>query len=56
MINSAIRLFVLVALAIAAIAIMFFVLHIVLRLAVLGAIALVVIWLVRNWNRGSGEN
>lgn len=55
MINSAFRLFILVILAIAAIAIFFFVLHIVFRLLILGAIALVVIWIARNWKRGNGE-
>jgi predicted membrane-bound mannosyltransferase len=53
MLSGAIRLFVLVVLALAAISVAFFVLHLVLRLAILAAIVIAAVVIIRGWNRGS---
>lgn len=50
MLSNAIRLFVLVVLAIAAIVVAFFVLSLVIRLAVLAAIVIAAVVLIRNWS------
>ena len=55
MLSNAIRLFVLVVLAIAAIVVAFFVLSVVIRLAVLAAIVIAAVVLIRGWsNRSRG--
>lgn len=52
MLSNAIRLFVLVVLAIAAISVAFFVLHVVIRLAVLAAIVIAAVVLIKEWSKG----
>ena len=49
MLSNAIRLFVLVVLAIAAIVVAFFVLSVVIRLAVLAAIVIAAVVLIKGW-------
>lgn len=56
MVNGLLRLIGLGVLVILAISVFFFVLHIAIRLAILGAIVVAILWIVRSFRGGGGQS